>query len=81
MANGPLRVIEFENRFHAVGCLIKGPHFVPEATMLNSLKLTKIWTKKLAILSFSRVFPNSSPPPHGLLSQSPTLGARVRFSS
>ena len=46
MANDPLRVIEFENRFHAVGCLIKGPHFVPEATSLNSLKLTKIWPKK-----------------------------------
>ena len=51
MANGPLRVIEFENRFHAVGlgCLIKGPHFVPEyteATSLNSLKLAKIWPKK-----------------------------------
>ena len=46
MANGPLRVIEFENKFHAVGSLIKGPHFVPEATSLNSLKLTKIWPKK-----------------------------------
>ena len=46
MANGPLRVIEFENKFHAVGSSIKGPHFVPEATSLNSLKLTKIWTKK-----------------------------------
>ena len=39
---GPLRVIEFENsstrRF--VGCLIKGPHFVPEATSLRiSLKI------------------------------------------
>ena len=41
MANCLLSVIEFENRFHAVGCLIKGPHFVPEATSLNSLKLTK----------------------------------------
>ena len=45
MANGPLRVIEFENRFHAVGCLIKGPHFVPEATSLNSLKLPKYGPK------------------------------------
>ena len=26
--------------------------------------------QKITILSFSRVFPNSSPPPHGLLSQS-----------
>ena len=52
MANGPLRVIEFENRFHAVGCLIKGPHFVPEATILNSLKLTRKMDQKITILSF-----------------------------
>ena len=29
--------------------------------------------QKITILSFSRVFPNSSPPPHGLLSQSTPL--------
>ena len=76
MTNFPLRVIGFENKFHAVGCLIKGPHFVPVATSLNllNLSLDQNLAQKISILSFSWVFPNSSPLPHGLLSQSTPCG-------
>ena len=52
MTNFPLRVIGFENKFHAVGCLIKGPHFVPETTSLSFLNLTKIWPKKYRFCPF-----------------------------
>ena len=57
MTNFPLRVIGFENKFHAVGCLIKGPHFVPETTSLSFLNLTKIWPKKYRFCPFLGYFP------------------------
>ena len=57
MRNFPLRVIGFENKFHAVGCLIKGPHFVPETTSVSFLNLTKIWPKKYRFCPFLGYFP------------------------
>ena len=57
MTNFPLLVIGFENKFHAVGCLIKGPHFVPKTTSLSFLNLTKIWPKKYLFCPFLGYFP------------------------